>query len=207
VEAVRITTPGEIALDGCAIKFSSEAAVVHESNGNLSVENCVITNNVKSAIRLIRLAGLDAPASVVIENDSIAANGDVSGSTPYVNQAAIYIDMPDTLGTCDLQITNNEISRNGFPGIQLVNASFPVIQYNTIFGNELGKDSQRFNIRLDDGFGGGAAGTIDARHNYWGAPYANPADSTAIRQMIRDSEDVGNITVRVAIDPWLNARP
>jgi parallel beta-helix repeat protein len=206
-EAVRITTPGEIDLDGCTVKFSSEAAIVHESNGNLSVQNSVITNNLKSGIRLLRLAGLDVPATVVISNDSIAANGDVTGSTFYVDQAAVYVDMPDTLGVCDFQITYNEISRNGFPGIHLVNASFPIINHNTIFGNELGKSSQRFNIRLEDGFGGDVADTIDARHNYWGTLYPNAVDSTAIRLMIRDSEDVGNITVRVAIDPWLNTKP
>ncbi len=187
--------------------FASEAAVVHESTGDLTVENSVITNNVKSGIRLVRLAGLDVPGLVVIANDSIAANGDVSGSTPYVNQAAIYVDMPDTLGTCDFQITNNEISRNAFPGIQLVGASDPTINSNSIFANELGKTTQRYNIRLDDGFGGGVTGIIDARQNYWGAAYSNPADSTAIRLMIRDSEDVGNITVRVAVYPWLNAKP
>lgn len=205
-EAVRTPTPGEIALDGCTIMFASEAAVVHESTGDLTVENSVITNNVKSGIRLVRLAGLDVPGLVVIANDSIAANGDVSGSTPYVNQAAIYVDMPDTLGTCDFQITNNEISRNAFPGIQLVGASDPTINSNAIFANELGKTTQRYNIRLDDGFGGGVTGIIDARQNYWGAAYSTE-DSTAIRLMIRDNEDLGNITIRVAIDPWLNAKP
>jgi parallel beta-helix repeat protein len=206
-EALKATTPGEIALDGCTIMFASEAAVVHESTGDLTVENSVITNNVKSGVRLVRLAGLDVPDLVVIANDSIAANGDVSGSTPYVNQAAIYVDMPDTFGTCDFQITGNEISRNAFPGIQLVNASNPIIHNNAIFANELGKTTQRYNIRLDDGFGGGVTDTIDATSNFWGAPYTNPADLTAIRLMIRDSEDVGNITIRVAVDPWLNAKP
>jgi parallel beta-helix repeat protein len=206
-EAVKTPTPGEIALDGCTIMFAAEAAVVHESNGDLHVENSVITNIVKSGIRLFRLAGLDVPGLVVIANDSIAANGDVSGSTPYVDQAAIYVDMPDTLGTCDFRITGNEISRNGFPGIQLVSASDPIIHNNAIFANELGKASQRYNIRLDDGFGGDVTGMIDARQNYWGAAYSNPADSAVIRLLIRDSEDVGNIKVRVAIDPWLHAKP
>ena len=206
-EAVKTPTPGEIALDGCTIMFASEAAVVHESTGDLTVENSFITNNVKSGIRLVRLPGLDVPGLVVISNDSIAANGDVSGSTPYVNQAAIYVDMPDTFRTCDFQIKNNEISRNAFPGIQLVGASYPTVSNNAIFANELGKTSQRYNIRLDDGFGGGVTGMIDARQNWWGAAYPSAEDSTAIRVMIRDSEDVGNITVRVAIDPWLNTKP
>ena len=163
--------------------------------------------SLKSGVRINSVSNLSFPPTVVISNDSIAVNGDVSGSTPYVDQAAIFIDMADSFATSDIQITNNEISRNAFPAIQLVNASYPDIRSNAIFFNELGKATQRFNIRLDDDFGG-AFGMIDARENYWGAPFTNPAtDSLLIRQMIRDSEDVGNITVRVAIYPWLNAKP
>ena len=207
-EAAKTTTGGEIVLDGCRVMFSGEAGVLHQSSGSLSVVNSIITNNVKSGIRINSASNLNLPPTVVISNDSIAVNGDVSGATPYVDQAAIYIEMPDTFATSDIQITNNEISRNAFPAIQLVGASRPDIRYNAIFSNELGKTTQRYNIRLDDGFGGGVSGMIDARDNYWGAPFTNPAvDSVLIRQMIRDSEDVGSISVRVAIDPWLNAKP
>jgi parallel beta-helix repeat protein len=207
VEAVKSTTKGEVALDGCRIMFAAGAAVTHRSYQSLSVVNSIITNNLKSGIRVEPISDLSLPASIVVSNDSIAVNGDVSGSTPYVQDAGIYIAMADTFGTCDIQITNDEISRNAFPGIHLVNASRPIIQYNSIFANELGKTTQRYNIRLEDSFGGGVPRTIDARQNYWGAPYANLADSTEIRLMIRDHEDLGNITVRVAIDPWLNAKP
>lgn len=206
-EAVKAVSPGEITLDGCTIMFASNAAVLHESTGNLTVANCAITNNAQSGIRVIRPPATDVPALVAITYDSIAANGDLTGSTPYVNQAAIYVDIPDTLGECDFKIAHNEISRNGVPGIQLVSACYPAIDSNSVFANELGKTSQRYNIRLDDGFGAGVAGMIDARWNYWGSAYPNLADSVAIRRMIRDSEDVGNITVRVAIDPWLHAKP
>jgi parallel beta-helix repeat protein len=206
-EAAKTTTGGTIVLDGCRIMFAGEAAVLHQSFGSLSVVNSIITNNVKSGIRINSVSNINFPPTIVISNDSIAVNGDVSGATPYVDQAAIYIEMADTFAISDIQITNNEISRNAFPAIQLVNASYPAIHSNAIFSNELGKTAQRYNIRLDDGFGEGVSGMIDARDNYWGAPFTNPADSAAIRLMIRDSEDVGNITVRVAIYPWLNAKP
>jgi parallel beta-helix repeat protein len=206
-EAAKTTTGGEIVLDGCRIMFAAEAAVLHQSFASLSVINSILTNNVRSGIRIECSSNIHFPPTVVVSNDSIAVNGDVSGSTPYVDQAAIYIDMADSFATSDIQITNNEISRNAFPGIQLVNASYPAIHSNAIFFNELGKTTQRYNIRLDNGFGVGVSGMIDARQNYWGAPFTNPADSAAIRLMIRDSEDVGNITVRVAIYPWLNAKP
>jgi parallel beta-helix repeat protein len=204
-QAVFTTGTAEAALDGCTIMFSSDAAVAHGSSGDLTVENSIITNNAKSGIRVVRLVGLDVPASVAILNDSIAVNGDVSGATPYVDQAAIFINMSDSFATSDIRIENSEISRNAFPGIQLAKASYPEIHYNTIFSNELGKTSQHYNIRLDDGFGGTPT-TIDARNNFWGSAFAD-ADSAAIRETIRDSEDVGNITVRVAIYPWLNAKP
>jgi hypothetical protein len=50
---------------------------------------------------------------------------------------------------------------------------------------------------------GGVQTTLDARYNYWGAPFTNPAtDSLLIQQMIRDSGDNGTIAVRVLIYPW-----
>lgn len=207
-EAAKTTTGGDIVLDGCRIMFAGEAAVLHQSFGSLSVVNSIITNNVRSGIRINTVSDMNFPPTIVISDDSIAANGDVSGATPYVDQAAIFIQMADTFATSDIRITNNEISRNAFPAIQLVDASYPDISSNALFSNELGKTTQRFNIRLDDGFGEGVPGMIDARDNYWGSSFTNPAkDSLLIRQGIRDSEDVGNITVRVAIYPWLNAKP
>ena len=207
VEAVKSTTKGEVTLDGCRIMFAAGAAVTHRSYQALTVVNSIITNNLKSGIRVEPISDLSLPPSIVVSNDSIAVNGDVTGSTPYVQDAGIYIAMADSDLTCDIQITNNEISRNAFPGVHLVNVSRPALQNNSIFANELGKTSQRYNVRLEDGFGGGAPGMIDARQNFWGAAYTNLTDSTEIRLMIRDSEDVGNITVRVAIDPWLHAKP
>jgi len=208
-EAAKTTTGGEIVLDGCRIMFAAEAAVLHQSFASLSVINSILTNNVRSGIRIECSSNIHFPPTVVVSNDSIAVNGDVSGATPYVDQAAIYIEMADSFATSDIQITNNEISRNAFPAIQLVGASRPDIRDNAIFFNELGKQTiPRFNIRLDDGFGGGVSGMIDARQNYWGAPYTNPAtDSLLIQDAIRDSTDVRSISVRVAIYPWLNAKP
>lgn len=212
VEAVKSTTKGEVALDGCRIMFAAGAAVTHRSYQSLSVVNSIITNNLKGGIRVEPISDLSLPPSIVVSNDSIAVNGDVSGSTPYVQDAAIYIAMADTLGTCNIQITNNEISRNAFPAIQLANASYPEIHVNSLFGNNRGKDdtpsNPNFEIRLDNGFGGDVSGMIDARENYWGQPYTNPAtDSLIIQDAIRDSSDVGSIAVRVAIFPWLNAKP
>jgi parallel beta-helix repeat protein len=206
-EAVKAAIGGKIFLDGCRVMFSSQAAVLHESLDSLSVQNSIITNNVTSGIRILRLPGLQLPPMIEIRNDSIAFNGDLTGGTPYTDQAAIYIDIPDPDGVVPIEIHQNQISRNGFPGIQLVNASYPVINSNSIFFNELGKSGVRYNIRLDDDFGG-SIGTIDARSNFWGGAFTNPAvDSLTIKAGIRDGEDDPSITVNVLIYPWLNASP
>ncbi len=206
-EAVKTTTEGKLFLDGCRIMFASEAAVLFQSPDTLQVENTIITNNVKSGIKILRLPGLPLPASVVISNDSIAVNGDLSGATPYVDQAAIYIDFRDQTGSVAIDINHNDISRNGFPGIQLVNSVYPAIDSNSIYFNELGKSGSRYNIRLDDNFGG-SIGSIDARDNYWGAAFTNPeVDSLFIKEGIRDFEDDPSITVRVLFYPWLHAKP
>jgi parallel beta-helix repeat protein len=206
-EAVKTTLQGRLFLDGCRIMFSSEAAVLFQSPDTLQVENSIITNNVKSGIKIIRLPGLPLPQFVQISNDSIAVNGDLSGATPYIDQAALYIDFIDQAGIVPITIDHNDISRNGFPGIQLVNASYPEIDHNAIYFNELGKSGTRYNIRLDNNFGG-SIGSIDARDNYWGAAYTNPAvDSLFIKEGIRDIEDDASITVRLLIYPWLHARP
>jgi len=208
-EAINAVGGAEVRLDGCRVMFSTNFAVLYQASGDLRVLNSAITNNVKSGIRIGGPAASTLPDSVVISGDSLAVNGDISGQTPYTDQAAIYIDIPDYSRKTEIQILNNKISRNGFPGIQLVRASYPEIHDNSIFSNELGKAGPRYNIRLENSFGvGGPQETIDAQQNYWGAPFTNPAsDSLLIKQMIRDSEDGAGIAVRVLIYPWLSAVP
>ena len=209
-EAIKAFVRAEVRLDGCRIMFSTDVAVLYQAFGDLRVLNSAITNNVKSGIRIGGPAVSTLPDSVVISGDSLAVNGDISGQTPYTDQAAIYIDIPDYSRDSEIQILDNKISRNGFPGIQLVKACYPKIHNNSIFSNELGKAGQRYNIRLENNFGvGGPQDTIGAQQNYWGAPFTNPAtDSLLIKQMIRDSEDgVGGIMVRLLIYPWLTVAP
>ncbi|UCG52611.1 MAG: right-handed parallel beta-helix repeat-containing protein [Candidatus Latescibacterota bacterium] len=207
VDAIKANEVAIVRLDGCRIKFSQENAVLHRSTGELRVENCVITDNNRTGIRIKRGPGVDVPETVVISGDSIAVNGDLSGATPYDDDAGILIDIDDPVGTASIDISCNEISRNGTTGIQLANAVYPFIHHNAIFGNERGKSGERFNIRLTNNFGG-VIPTIDARNNYWGAPFTNPAaDSTTIKRSIRDVEDAAGITVRVLIYEWLNEWP
>jgi hypothetical protein len=211
--AVKSNMVAEARLDGCKIKFCSESAVLHGSSGELRVENSVITNNEKSGIRIVRGVGVAKPVNVVITGDSLAVNGDVTGQTAYRDQAAIFIDMPDTNAVTPIEISHNEISRNGTPGIQLVTGVFPEIHQNLIFGNEFGKAGTRYNIILGEyggnGFGGGSyPDIVDARDNYWGGSYAE-ADSSTIRATIRDSENPGGVPIDalVVIYPWLNVEP
>jgi hypothetical protein len=204
VDAVKANEIAELALDGCSFKFNRDHAVLHQSSGMLIVDNCVITNNNKTGIRIKRGPGVDNPDEVSIRGDSIAVNGDISGSSVYVDDAGIVIDMQDPYGGSSIDLSCNEISRNGVPGILLVNAVYPAIHNNGIFGNERGKSGANFNIRLADDFGGFVP-TLDARGNYWGAPFTDPADSVLIKNTIRDIDTApgAGITVRVIFEPWL----
>ncbi|MEJ2721060.1 MAG: hypothetical protein P8181_07940, partial [bacterium] len=163
------------------------------------------TNNERTGIRVVIGQGVPNPAIVIVSGDSIATNGDLSGGTAYDDDAGILIDLQGA-GIPAIDISCNVISINGVPGIQLAHTAYPDIHYNSIWGNERGKIGNRFNIRLADEFGGGGP-TVDARNNWWGGPYADPADSVTIKQTIRDADDGDFTMVRVLIDPWLNAWP
>jgi hypothetical protein len=203
--AVQSNTTAEVYLDGCLIARSSDAAVLHSSSGPLVVKNSSITNNVNSGIKIHKLAK-PLPTMVEISGDTIAWNGDLTGKTPYVDQAAVYISLPDSLATSAITLNGNDIYFNGVPGIQLVGACFPIMNYNTIYANELGKTGTRYNIKLDNGFAG-AHDTIDATSNYWGGAYPPATGEALIKEMIRDSEDSGTIKVRVLVTPWLDVEP
>ena len=147
------------------------------------------------------------PSSVTIRGDSIGVNGDLFGGASYDNhEAGISIELSDNLGVIPVDISDNHVSRNGFPGIVLVDAVYPVIKNNTISGNERGQTGQRFNLRLEPTFGG-VLTTIDARMNFWGAEHPNLADSVLIRLGIYDSANDGTIDVRVRMDNWLSTEP
>jgi parallel beta-helix repeat protein len=208
-DAIFAVGDSEVRLNGCRIKLSAESGVLFQSSQDLHVVNSAITDNVKSGIRIGGPAVSTLPDSVVISGNSLALNGDISGATAYTNQAAIYIDIPDYSRDSAIHILDNEISNNGFPAIHLVRACYPEIHNNSVFDNERGKVGQRYNIRLQNGFGvGGPQDTLGARQNYWGAPYTTPAtDSLVIKQTIWDSEDAAGIAVRVIVYPWLHAAP
>ena len=208
-EAVKGNTTAEVHLDGCRIERASAAAVLHASSGELRVENSVITNNVNSGIKVWKIA-TPLPLNVVITGDTITLNGDLTGETPYVDQAGVYISMPDRNARSAINISGNEISYNGFPGIHLVGACYPVIHDNVISANRSGTPGSDYgyNIKLENGFGaGGVADTIDAKGNFWGGDYPLDTGEALIKEMIRDIDDGAGIVVRVLVVPWLHARP
>lgn len=203
---VRGINTTDITLSFCDIKFAFENAVIYEGAGNLLLENSNFTNNTRTAIRIE--SGVLVPESVIIRRDSIAVNGDLSGSTPYEDDAGILINLDDPFGMVSIDIYENEISRNGLPGIQLANAVFPIIHNNAIFSNELGKPGTRFNLRLVDEFGSVTGPDwIDARCNYWGGVYPNPEDSVMVKAGIRDGDDNTTINATVTVTPWLSGWP
>ena len=202
VNAVKAVANTIVRLNHCTIMLCSEDAILHESTGELVVENSAITNNKRSGIRVSLLTG--TPDFITIRNDSIAVNGLFDG-TPYAEgEAGISLDFPDQGGLVTVDIFGNEISRNDFPGIHLKTGVFPVINNNGIFGNELLKATNKIQIALLEPF---PAGQINASGNWWGQVYPNPADSTTIRNGIIDNEDNSNIGTSVWVTPWLGSAP
>lgn len=200
--AFKALTSARMFLNGCTIKFCTEAAILHNSGGALVVENCVMVSNQKSAIRVKQSTQL--PDSIIVQGDSIAVNGRFSDSTNYDDgEAGISIDLNDPGASTRIVITGNEISRNDFPGIRLQTAVYPTIRNNGIFGNELRKVSGKVNVELLVPF---AAGSVDATQNWWGQDYA-PADSASVKQGIIDHDDNSQIGANVWVSPWRGSWP
>lgn len=207
VVAVQGNTTAAIHLDGCRISHSRDVAVQHESSRELRVENSVIVDNLNSGIKIRKFAK-PLPMNIQILDNIITSNGDVTGATPYTDEAGVYIAIPDTDAQSTIAITGNQIFNNGVPGIHLVNACYPIVNGNAIYSNELGKLSTRYNIKLEQGFGvGGAGDAIDATMNYWGGYYDPARGESLIKDMVYDSEDHGSIAVRVVVTPWKNVWP
>ena len=206
-KAVFATNPTEVSLSFCDVKFSSLPAIHHQSSGPLLVEDCIITNNMKSGVQV---DGLNLPQSVTVRRDSISFNGRFQDSVLYgEGEAGISITINDPNGLVPISIRNNEISRNDFVGIRLGDPNnaqtrpcFPVIKNNGIFGNEL-RQTNKTQIRLEEPFSG-AISTIDATSNYWGQEFPNPGDEATIKAGIVDQEDDPiDIGVLVVVNPWL----
>lgn len=202
VHAVKAVANTIVRLNHCIIRFCSNHAILHESTGELTVENSAITNNQKSGIRVSLLSS--TPDFITIRNDSVAVNGVFDGSGYVDGEAGISLDFPDPTGLVTVDISGNEISRNDFPGIRLRTGVFPNISNNGIFGNERFKPTTKIQIELLEPF---PAGQINASNNWWGQPYPTPADSTTIRDGIVDNEDNSNIGTSVWVTPWLNSAP
>ncbi|MFQ5512543.1 MAG: right-handed parallel beta-helix repeat-containing protein [Candidatus Krumholzibacteriia bacterium] len=211
--AVFTTSAADAQLDGCWISQCSAVAILHESTGSLAVTNSAITNNKASGIKVDGGPSGTAPASVTIQGDSIAINGELTSPN---TEAGISLIFDDPLGLAPITISGNTISRNFVPGIALGSPALPMALYPAIFdnnlsGNEFGKASPpRHNLllQLDFNANGVFATTLDARNNWWGQPYPSPSDSTFIRDTIRDRQDnPGSIGVWVLVDPWLQGLP
>ena len=207
-QGVVALTSASVTLRKCKITFSEQNAVHFQSNGTLIVEDCIITNNLKSGI-LIDGGVLDfRPAQVTIERDSIALNGPSADSA---EDAGIAININDPTGTVPILIRDCEISRNHFTGIRIGDPrnnqnhpAYPVITGNGIFGNELfTTNNRKVQIWLEAPFGTTTSLDIDATNNYWFF-----TSNSEIKNGIIDREDdPADIDATVIVDPWLNDWP
>jgi hypothetical protein len=213
IHAIRTVTEkdGDLFLNGCSLHLCSGAAIAYGGTGTLRVENSEITSNRKSGIRIESAVTL--PQQIVIKGNTISLNGALDGETVYGNlEAGISIIFHDPQGTIDpFEISDNEISRNDFPGVRLGNpdenmALYPkILKNNGIFFNEFTKDTQapKINLRLEPLFDG-VIPIIDASGNWWGAAYT---DSLELKESIFDKWDDPSITVEVRVTPWLTEWP
>ncbi len=203
--ALHTTLTSVATLDSCTITLCSAEAILHESNGALSVTNTSITSNNSSGIK-VETGTL--PDSITIQGNSITFNGDLLTSPN--GEAGISLILDDPTASVPIMISDNTISRNFIPGISLGNpgtatttALFPVISNNNLSGNQFGKATPpRFNLVLQPKFVGNFA--LDVRNNWWGA-----TDSTSIKATILDAWDPSFDPTKVQawITPWLPAAP
>jgi parallel beta-helix repeat protein len=207
VHAVRAIASAGASLTGCRLRRCEEAAVLHNSQGALRIEDCTIMANEKSGIQIEAISPARVPQSVTIQGDSIVLNGITGENTAYLFEAGILLDFDDAAVT--VIISGCDISRNGFPGIRLRKAVYPVISNNIIQINDLEKATGlRFNLRLESSPPWvGTDPFIDARNNFWNTSFPLPADSVTLKQAIYDGYDDGGIAARVWVDPWLTAMP
>jgi hypothetical protein len=201
INAIKAVGSSDVRLNSCRITLSSEDAVLHQSSGELVVENCDINNNRGAGIRVQLIAS--QPELVTIRFNDVAFNGRFSDSQIYGDgEAGITLDFNDPGGTVSVSITSNEISRNDFPGIRLRTAVFATINNNGIFGNEFRKATGKINLELLEPF---ANGEIDGTNNWWGFAYPDPADSVLLKQTIIDADDKPSLNATVSVTPWRNA--
>lgn len=182
------------------ITFSSADAIYHQGADGLLVDDCLITNNTKSAIRVDEsIRGL--PAFITLRRDTIAFNGDTSGQTSYTDgEAGVSLNLLDPDWLVPITITGCNIARNGYPGVRLTGAMGPVIQGNSIYGNQFGSAGNRFNLRLEPGFTGpGTTSYLAMTNNYWAW-----TDSVSIHNQIFDRSDGFQSETFVYVTPWSN---
>jgi len=202
-----------VLLTGCKITFSEQSAVRFQSDGELRVEDCTITNNRGSGILIEGGFAGRMPSQVTIRGDSIAFNGRFADSVEYTEEAGIAVNIADPAGALPFVIANNEISRNDYTGIRigdpnntLNHPAYPAISGNGIFGNEFRKSSKA-QVILEVPFGTITDQHVDARNNFWGQAFPAPADSSQIKQGIIDRGDNVGILAFVVVYPWLNDWP
>jgi len=187
-----LTNGSSANLQNCQLYFSRDAALHHDSgSGSLVVNNCQITDNNGNGVEISAIS--TRPAFVNITHSKISFNGGMG----------ISIGLNDPNGDTPITISENEITWNSFYGIQLYDAVYPTVNFNSIYNNDRLKSNaaNRQNFRLEPGWSGNLP-EIDATNNYW-----LTTDSLVIEQTVYDSKDNMEISARVKFWPWLNAAP
>jgi hypothetical protein len=175
----------------CKLSNAEDAGVYFRSEGMLTIESCDISQNKGDGIYIEKLSDTPYTLTVAVTNSTIQSNGGSGveiNLDPFVGKNAI------------INFTDDVIIYNGYHGINLLDGAFPHIERCAIYLNDIYREHNGFNVRIDPSFVG-AYDSVDARGNFWGAPYALPKDSTEIQKLIYDKMDNAALP-KVLIVPW-----
>lgn len=188
-----------VRLRNCYISHSLAEGVRFRSVNTLIIENCEISNNRADGIKIELFGTNNLPDSIYIIDSNIR----------YNRGSGVVISLRDSMGDVPFLVKGDSISYNAFHGIKLVSKTYPVINHNAIFFNDLDGTKGGYGIYLNPGFSGERLPPndfIDARCNYWGGAFL-PADSTIISDMIMDGRDRADISAWVRYAPWTDNFP
>jgi hypothetical protein len=188
---VRLNADASAELEGCAIKCSGEAGVLHSGSGKLRMIDTEVSNGLLNGIVIGSNVSTAIPDSILIERCTIEFN-EASG---------LVVNIDDQAQEASIVVEFNELSRNLVRAITLARASFPAVHFNYFTGN--GVSAGVSNIYLEGGYPNGVPlATLNATCNFFGVTNQASIDAT-----IRDSLDSGSVGTRVDTDPWLAANP
>ncbi|GEM_PF-5024717 len=196
---IRADADSYVRLRNCKISHGLAEGVLFRSVNALIVKNSDISANRADGIKIELFTNNNLPDSIHI----------IDSNLRYNLGSGLVVSLQDSMGDVPFLVQGDSISYNSFHGIKLIYKTYPVINHNAIFFNDLSGVNGGQAVYLDPGFSGERLPPndfIDARCNYWGGAFLL-ADSTLISNMILDGRDRADISAWVRFIPWIDNFP